>query len=1158
MYTKESIDKVRDTDIVQTIMKYVDLKKCGSGYEGLSPFTKENTPSFKVSQSKQIFKCFSSGKGGDAITFIEEQEKVNFYEAIEILAKIHSIALERIQETEVAKRSRIVIETMEEFSTKVAAIYRNNFFTLEPTHWAKEMINVERGFSDEIQIDFQIGYGLLENQITNYSQENGNFENAKKLGLVNTKESATYDVFKKRIIFPIHNHRGKVVGFGGRRSNDEADVNYAKYLNSKESDIFDKSSILYGLWQAKEAISRKGFAILTEGYTDVIAMHQHFCDNTVATMGTALTEQHLKLLGRYSKHIVVLRDADKPGQAAAEKDLKAGLDNGFTIDVCSLPLGEDPDSFCRKEKDVEAWIEQNKKDGIYWITELLFSEENIVRDNYQREVDDLNESLKINVKALEGDIISVDDLEDAAEIKQAKLHNKTILADVEKFKKDHQQEIKNLVKIDVRKKSAALKKICEILFKIKREAVRFEYIKEVSKLTDYTPGTLKVEIGNLEKEATEKRVNETGKFKSSKKNLPPGADAEEYNEFGFVSIKGSYHFENSNGQFFEATDYIFNPLYHILGRRENKRIVELINDAGKRRLIDFDSGLLADFGRFRRELYKLGGFRFKIENGFRTEHFERFVGRFDREFEPAKELFSMGWNKNGFWAFADGIHYNNQFTKVNKYGIVRLEGINKTDVVDEYNDEIENYYSPAFSVMHKQNEEDDDPYENDRSFVYRKSPVTLLEWQNQLITVFGEKGKIGIAYVFSAIFRDLFMTNYKTFPILGCFGEKDSGKSTFGEILQNFFYTDLKALDISQATHVGFTRLVSRCHNTVIACDEYSDKGVDPKIQQGVMGSYGGLGRAKGLNTGDKRTTNDKINSSIVLMGQWLPAIFDNALVTRIIALMFPSSKFTPEQKDEYNKLVGWMNAGVSSLILEVLEHRNYFEKQLPIVYNQVTRNLKEKLKDKEYQERVLEGITKLMVTYKILAEKISIPFNEADFETICINTIIENSEQISDSNGVSEFWKILEWLHEHGRLREGLQFQIESKAIYKLKVGKEDLDYDNYEGNELLFLRLSSLHQDYVKEASGRDGSDIIGETTLRNYFKNRSYFIGKSEQKKFEGKNTTSYVFNYTKMKLLNIVNLDAPVKSLEDQSTVKPQAEQSTIKMPEEPAEKEDLPF
>lgn len=1134
MYTDISIDKVRDTDIVVTIGKYIELKQKGASYEGLSPFTEEKTPSFKVSQAKQIFKCFSSGKGGDGIRFIEQFEKVGFYDALEIIAKIHSIPLERKEETVVAKRTRIAIETMEEFATSTSTLFRSNFFHLQKDHWAKQMI-AERGFSESIENEFQIGYGLQDNQITTFSQDKANFENAKKLGLVKTKEGATYDVFKKRVIFPIINHRGKTVGFGGRRSNNESDAKYAKYLNSKESDLFDKSAILYGLFQAREAIAKKQFAILTEGYTDVIAMHQHFCDNTIATLGTALTEKHLKLLKRYCKHIVVLRDGDTPGIKATEKDLNAGLDNGFTIDVCSLPTGEDPDSFCRKEKDVEAWINRNKKDGVYWLVERLFAEENIGRENWSNDVGDLEEVLKNNIKALQSNIVEIDDLEDALEIKDAKIHNREIVKEVDKLKKDLLLDVKKLIKIDVHKKSEALKKTCDILFKIKNESLRADYIKEIAKITGYTPGTIKVEIGHLEKAATDERLATTGKFKSAKKNLPKGADPEEYNEYGFVTVKGVYHFENGSGTFFEATDYTLNPLYHILGRRENKRIVELVNDAGKRRLIDFDSGLLADFGRFRKELYKLGGFRFLIENGFRSEHFERFVGRFDREFEPARELFSMGWNKNGFWAFSDGISYKNNFKKVNKYGIVRLEGIAKEEADDEYTDTVENYYVPAFSVMHRKNEDDDDPYENDRSFVHKQSPVTLLEWQNQMLTVFGDKAKIGITYVFAAIFRDLFMKNYKTFPILGCFGEKDSGKSTFGEILQQFFYFDLKPLDISQATHVGFTRLVSRCHNTVIACDEYSDKGVDPKIQQGVMGSYGGLGRAKGLNTGDKRTTNDKINSSIVLMGQWLPAIFDNALVTRIIALMFPSVKFTPEQKEEFGKLVKWMNTGVSSLILEILEHREFFEKQLPLVYNEVTRYLKTELKNKDYQERVLEGITKLLVTYKVMAQKIDIPFDEENFKALCIQTILENSEQISDSNGVTEFWKILEWLFEHQRLKEGLQFKIETPTKdFKVTFGKGEKTVVSDSKTEYLFLRLSSIHQDYVKEASTRDGVDVIGETIIRNYFKNRTYFIGKSENKKFNGKNTTSYVFNYTAMKMGNIINLDAQKQAPPAQNT------------------------
>lgn len=1149
MFTNASIDNVKDADIVTTIGKYVQLKKAGVTYEGLSPFTAEKTPSFKVSPDKQIFKCFSSGLGGDAITFIQQFEKVGYYDALEIIAKIHGIALERQTETEVAKRSRIAIETLEDFAFNVATKFRNNFTALEKDHWAQQLI-AERGYTDEIKIDFQIGYGLYENQITTYSQETGNFENAKKLGLVKTKESATYDVFKKRIIFPILNHKGKVVGFGGRRSNDEGDAQYAKYLNSKESDVFDKSSVLYGLYQAKNAISKKGFAILTEGYTDVIAMHQHFCDNTIATLGTALTDKHLPLLKRYAKHIVVLRDADKAGIEAAEKDLKLALDNGFTVDVCMLPEGEDPDSFCKKEKDVEDWIDKNKKDGIYWYTEKLFSEENITRDNYQFDVDTLDEVLKNNIKVLQADIIDIDTIEDKEELKTAKLHNKNIVSDIDRLNKDYKNDLKNITKIDVRKKSQALVKICELLFKIKSESVRGEYIKEIAKLIEYSPGTIKLEISNLEKEATEDRLANGGKFKSAKKNLPKGADQEEYNEYGFVSLNGAYHFENSNGQFFEGNDFLFNPLYHILGRKENKRIVEIVNDNNKKRLIDFDSTLLADFGRFRKELYKLGGFRFKIENGFRTEHFERFVGRFDREFEPAKELFSMGWSKLGFWSFSDGIYYKNEFKKINKYGIVRLEGIDTDE--DEYSDAAENFYLPSFSVMHKKNDEDDDPYENDRYFTYKQSPVTLLDWQLQMLTVFGDKGKIGIVYVFAAIFRDLFLSRYRTFPLLGCFGEKDSGKSTFGEILQSFFYGyDLRSLDISQATHVGFTRRVSRCYNTLIALDEYSDKNVDPKIQQGIMGAYGGLGREKGMNTGDKRTTNDKINSTVCIMGQWLPAIFDNALVTRMIALIFPSNKFTAEQNEEFNKLVNWMNAGVSSLVLDIVKHRDYFEKQLNVVSNTTTRELKEILKDKDYQDRVLQGITKLLVTYKILADKIKMPFTEEDFTAICVKTIIENSEQISDSNGVSEFWKTLEWLYEHGRLKEGLQFQISADKDVKILKDKDEEIYANKAGEELLYLRLNSVHQDYVKEASTRDGVDVINETTLRNYFKNRTYYIGKINQKKFMGKNTSCYVFNYTQMKNATIINLDRQVQEQFPSST--PQA---PIK--KEGADDDDLPF
>ncbi|WP_435263400.1 DNA primase [Tenacibaculum sp. nBUS_03] len=1131
MYTPNTIDKVREADIVKTIQGYVQLKKEGANYKGLSPFVTEKTPSFVVSPSKQIFKCFSSGNGGDGISFIRKQESVEFIDAIEIIAKIHHISLEKHQESEVAKRTRIAKQSLEEYSFLASSVYKQNYVKLPAKHWAKKLI-AERKYSDEITIDFQIGFASLSNDITKNSQETNNFENAKKLGLCKTKEGKTFDMFKKRIMFPILNHKGKVVGFGGRKSNLDEDEKFPKYLNSKESDIFNKSGVLYGLWQAKQDISKEGYAILTEGYTDVIALHQANCSVSIATLGTALTEEHLVLLKKYCKHLVLLRDADKAGFEATIKDIKLAIEAGFTVDVCQLPEGEDPDSFSRKDNDIKAWIQATKKDAVYWYTNFLFSDENTTRDNYQRDIDNLNDVLQINIDSLKSDLTDISKLKEADEITVAKKHNNALLKEIEVLKKEHKKEEKNVVKYDVRKRSMSLSKICFVLFRIKKEATRNEYIRHVAKVTGFTPSVLKVEIGNLEKEATDNRLQKDGKFKSAKKNLPKGADQEEYNQFGFVTVNNSYYFEDQRGNFFCGSNFVFNPLYHIIGRKENKRVVELINETSKRRLIDFDSTMLANFGEFKRELYKLGGFRFKVENGTRNEHFERFVGRYDQEFEPAKELHTMGWNPQGFWAFADGIYYKNEFKKVNKYGIVCLDGIDND--VDEYNEAIENYFSPAFSVMHRKNDEGDDPYENDRAFVYKKSPVSLLEWQQQMLVVFKEKAFIGISFVLASCFRDIFLKQYKSFPLLGCFGEKDSGKSTFGQILQDFFYTDLKPLDLSQSTHVGFNRRVSRCYNTIVALDEYSDKNVDPKIQQGVMGGYNGLGREKGMNTSDKRTTNDRINSALVYMGQWLPSIFDNALSTRTIAMMFPSNKFTAAQKEQFNKLVDWMNAGVSSLVLEIIEHRTYFENQLPIVYAEVTRELKDELKEQDYQERILEGIIKLITTVEILKDKIDIGFDFKEFREICVKTIIENSEQITDSNGVSEFWKILQWLFEHGRIQELVHFKIEQTPHITCK--KNELDYQNTKGDKILYLRLSSVHQDYVKEASLRDGIDVIGETTIRNYFKSRSYFIGKKKDKKFKNGNghinSSCFVFNYTRMEENNVVTLvreESPQQSI-----------------------------
>jgi len=520
------------------------------------------------------------------------------------------------------------------------------------------------------------------------------------------------------------------------------------------------------------------------------------------------------------------------------------------------------------------------------------------------------------------------------------------------------------------------------------------------------------------------------------------------------------------------------------------------------------------------------------------------------EFNTALELQTMGWNAKGFFAFANGVFYNNEFKEVNKYGIIHLEGIDQSEE-DGYNERIDYYYSPAFSVMHKKNQDGDDPYENDRKFIYRKSPITLNQWMNQMILVFEDKGRMGVLFNFATLFRDLFLKNYDFFPLLGGFGEKGSGKSAFGKVLQNFFFYGLDAFELNSSTLVGFSRRLTRTKNVTVFLDEYHDK-IDEKMIQGIKGAHKGMGREKGMMSNDNRTKTDRINSSVYMAGQYVPTVDDNSLQSRIISLLFPNTTKTATQRDNFNVLMNWSNQGLSSLIVEILENRQFFEDNLSSTYTEVANELKASLENIPYEERIFGNYAVILITYKILSNKIDFPFKYDEIYDQCLTGIIENSESISYSNGMSDFWNIVQFLFEARRVNPGADFKIEQPVdfkVYKSK-SKEEL-ITNSNRKKILFLRLNSTYQHYVKEASVRENVSPIGEVTLRNYFQSRPYFIGMVKGKRFEKAVTSCYAFDYDMMSKQDIVCLHALPAEIPTPGETLPSTGNST-------EENDDLPF
>jgi len=373
LISKRTIEKVFETALVEEVIgDFVQLKKSGSNYKGLSPFTEERTPSFMVSPAKQIWKDFSSGKGGTVITFLMEHEQYTYPEAIRYIANKYNIEVEETQRTPEQVSDDNEKESLFLVSEYAKNYFKKNLFSDEGKTVALSYLK-ERKFDDEVIGKFEIGYSVNNNNDFSKDALSAGYKInfLEKTGLTIVKDSSNIDRFRGRIIFPIKSMSGRILGFGGRILGSSKNI--AKYINSPESLIYQKSKVLYGIYEGKQSIVKNDNCFLVEGYTDVIKMHQCGITNVVASSGTSLTENQIRLINRLTKNITVVFDGDAAGSRAALRGIDLILENGMNVKICNLPENDDPDSFVtnKKLKEVESYFEENSKDFIVYKASLL-------------------------------------------------------------------------------------------------------------------------------------------------------------------------------------------------------------------------------------------------------------------------------------------------------------------------------------------------------------------------------------------------------------------------------------------------------------------------------------------------------------------------------------------------------------------------------------------------------------------------------------------------------------------------------------------------------------------------------------------------------------------------------------------------------------------
>ncbi|TKC03410.1 DNA primase [Pedobacter cryotolerans] len=378
MITGETIEKIKETARIEEVVgDFVHLKKRGSSLIGNCPFHGEKTPSFHVSVSKGIYKCFGCGVAGDSVRFVMEHEKYSYPEALKFLANKYNIEVEETVETVQDLEAQNTRESLYIVSQFAANFFEDQMWNSPEGKTIGLSYFKERGFREDILKKFNLGYSpdvwdaLTQDAIKNKHAE----EYLEKTGLaIRNDKGKLYDRFRGRVMFPIHNFTGRVIGFGGRTL--KTDKNVPKYVNSPESEIYHKSNVLYGLFHAKKAIRDQDNCYLVEGYADVLSVHQANIENVVASSGTSLTIEQIRLISRFTQNVTILYDGDAAGIKASLRGLDMILEEGLNVKVVSFPAGDDPDSYMHKvgAGAFKTYIEDNRKDFILYKANILLAD----------------------------------------------------------------------------------------------------------------------------------------------------------------------------------------------------------------------------------------------------------------------------------------------------------------------------------------------------------------------------------------------------------------------------------------------------------------------------------------------------------------------------------------------------------------------------------------------------------------------------------------------------------------------------------------------------------------------------------------------------------------------------------------------------------------
>lgn len=1068
MISKKTIAQVFETVRIEDIVsEKITLNRKGANLTGNCPFHEEKTPSFTVSPGKGIYKCFGCGKAGNAVNFVMEHDHKSYPEAIEYIADYYKILIDKTPPTEkelieIDKKNDLII-----FNNWVTEYYHEQLFLPQNAFVLDYALS---RFDMKTIIDWQIGYApggyttLFD--LARKEKYSNEFLVSSSLATISQKNGKYYDFMQDRLVFPILDLQQNTISFTGRILPWKDNGDFAKFLNLRDTLLYKKSDVLYGLNKAVNHINASRSATLVEGNPDCVKLHQLNITNVVAPCGTSLADGQIKLLDRFADRIILLFDGDQAGQDALNKYGKQLVNNGLIPYAAILPKDQDPDSFFTSEEHYNEWIEENKIDFIFWYSNKLFS----------------------------------------------------------------------LINNDPSRKNDAIIQVCDMLNNISKSD-RQVYIEEIAlkskiKVKLFTDRFKELDALSFIKEEPESDYHD-------------GVDLKELNRWGFYEHKNSYYFKTKAGKE-ELSNFVMKPIFHIDTINDSKRIYELINKHGFRVVVNLDMQEMTSLQGFQRNVESKGNFMFWGQ----MAQFQKLKLKLYEETRTCQEITNLGWQKEGFWAWANGmVNGTGKFHPIDEYGVV--------------NHEEQDYFIPAFSKIYLK---DKSIFIDERKFKFKESTTSVNTWMDLFLKVHGDNAMVGFGWYIAALFRDHILYNNDNFPLLNLFGQKGSGKNTLAYSLLSLFGRKQTEFNIHNGTKPGLAKHLEMFRNAIAFIDEYKNSLDFDKIET-LKSIYNAIGRSRlNMDKGGKKETTE-VNQAVIVAGQEMPTI-DIALSSRMIFLQFEDKEgLSTERKKDFENLQIMERDGLPHITVEILKHRKYFIDNFKVNYDQVMRDLVDSTQNEDLNDRLLRNICTVMASFKTIESKFNFSFNYQQLYEKGLSVTINHNRQIKQSDEIGVFWSLLEALFDDNILIDKWHFRIAHPTQIKTTKGTLNFGID---GKSILKFKYNAVAKMYAEHLRRR-GEKPLPQDSLQHYLQTNKHFLGVEKSCKFtrkdfvaaEGKSiqqdqtTSAFCFDYEPLGIGLVRDNLEP--SRED--AIKPIAEED-IKI-EKPiqttkAKKDDLPF